>query len=603
MANFGDIVSTRSDFFTLSPAQVKTMKLGVFFVDDDDSFELSVRDRMRIFSLKDLPAGEEEYTSIYTEGGSAYLILRLYSLQRYLVGWTIDTSAIGNVSLPTSLASYIDLTTILRILIRARKIYNNDTISIKSIDKLSIMGFSSFMLVKGKCEIDGNNRTVKILEVYSPENTPDLNITKLTKELVSTDPNEVATVSDIYTDGAEFLFLVSLTGEFPTLDIRIEGTYTVPSGQEMSYYSVSGTVQNEREVDSSDIPDNKVKDILKYWLGAGVPEITYHYTRVLNKLSSAPATVQQLLDQEIIPFFATQDITFLVPILPLSSAEWFGVIERLYNHVVESSSKILDFDGEGTPKGQMERYLILGFSPTFLSQNNYENIGRLDGKLVGEGGRRAFVITYNFDDVSVSPVGKLSFLGGDCTPTLVALATVCTYIINKDPALPLTEKQIYGVELYGNKYDIYVLKKFHRNGIAFLYADDPYGPVRMYRSITFAYRFFGEKYGDPRGANILLEDTELSIIVPEDLMDKTNRTYLRQFRGQKITASLMKKIKEKFTKEVLSTYLQVGLVAAIDLGSFNIRQDPLDRTKLIGEYSYTPVYPVNKIWIYHAFSV
>jgi hypothetical protein len=217
------------------------------------------------------------------------------------------------------------------------------------------------------------------------------------------------------------------------------------------------------------------------------------------------------------------------------------------------------------------------------------------------------VFTGNFTDVSLpllfdaklNPSSKYIVNGVDMTYSLIGIPAIIQYVLG-DLAMPLTQKTIGGINLFGEKIGIVKLSDLYAEGASLLLADEPnQGSVVCYRSNLLSY-------GKLRKENVLLsypEDVEFTIMFIEDLMDKENRNYLKQFRGWKATKGNLEFIKNQFDKVVLTGYEQRGWVAYIDRSSLKIWMDENDPTLIRGYYKYRPVYPINKIWIEHFFIV
>ena len=283
----------------------------------------------------------------------------------------------------------------------------------------------------------------------------------------------------------------------------------------------------------------------------------------------------------------TMDITFLA-ITKVDSTLFTNALQK----VETLSDKV---------NGQMERYLLWSLTDDFTSSDI--NTYLTQAQASASQGKRVFFVIPHSNDVKVymwrnsdgSYSSNVNVTAPDSsqsiTPVIEAIAALAVYASTGDPAEPLTEKSISGFYHYGTAFDTETIKTYTDQGVTILVADEPGGIPYVYRAILTCM------------PNLSIEDSELSIAVTEDLMDKENREFLKRFRGKKALDKRLRSIKSLFINQVLNEYLRREWIADFDKSSVSITQNATDPTRIDGYYKYRPVYPINKIWVDHEFIV
>jgi len=149
-----------------------------------------------------------------------------------------------------------------------------------------------------------------------------------------------------------------------------------------------------------------------------------------------------------------------------------------------------------------------------------------------------------------------------------------------DPAVPPTNKQVYGITS-GVEGTVRLWNDSRKNAIAAVggtILEDRYNNLFVRHALTIS--------------QASIEDSEISIVLAEAYMAKRLRDAHQQFIGQKLTNNLLAAVAST-TKKVLD-----GLVADQIIRSYtpaNVFQDTVNPTKVFILFNYKPIYPTNQV--------
>jgi len=149
-----------------------------------------------------------------------------------------------------------------------------------------------------------------------------------------------------------------------------------------------------------------------------------------------------------------------------------------------------------------------------------------------------------------------------------------------DPAVPPTNKQVYGISS-GEEGQVRLWNDSRKDTIAAIggtVLEDRFNNLFVRHALTIS--------------QASVEDSELSIMLAEAYMAKVLRDNHQQFIGKKLTDSLLAGV-ETTVKKSLD-----GLVADVIIRSYetpSVYQDTVNPTWVYVKFEYTPIYPTNVI--------
>ena len=197
-----------------------------------------------------------------------------------------------------------------------------------------------------------------------------------------------------------------------------------------------------------------------------------------------------------------------------------------------------------------------------------------------------FDITYDFwynPDGSVTQDYRfLDGYGNDITPQLMALSSAARYCGFRDPAEPLTEKDIRGFTFRNSPMSSKALE-IMRDDWGAMVIENRFKTAVVSRSINMSLPVLS------------VEDGELNISATELLYIKPDiRRRMVKYRGRKNLTPILHAVKRTITTALLQ-YMNMTIIKGF--GNVRAYQDPVERTKVRVEFDYEVIYPINKTWV------
>lgn len=246
-----------------------------------------------------------------------------------------------------------------------------------------------------------------------------------------------------------------------------------------------------------------------------------------------------------------------------------------------------------SPENARERF---GFVSTTAAIMSDSDVSKVTNKILALGGsnRIAYVVTdggqphldswqntvdrYNVIKGTTEELSYTSDLAVDGPWHAIAMMGMVANL--SDPAVPPTNKQVYGISsgLEGTVRLWMDAKKDTIASIGGTILEDRYNNLFVRHALTIS--------------QASVEDSELSIVLAEAYMAKVLRTNHAQFIGRKLTDSLLAGV-SKVTKDSLDGLVRDQLIRSYNTPS--VYQDTLKPTWVYVKFTYKPIYPTNVV--------
>lgn len=247
--------------------------------------------------------------------------------------------------------------------------------------------------------------------------------------------------------------------------------------------------------------------------------------------------------------------------------------------------------------GQKERYAIFGGYNGIDVSNVKSKVASFHAKsdkgkrgifIYPDGGKISVSTWVNPDGTVLTDYCPVDVNGRDITHIIFGISAIARYLGLNDLTEPLTEKDIRGFTFKNVPDTDETLKSLRDFGVMVVVNSS--GTPVVERSINMSLPYTS------------LEDAELSICVWEDWMKGDIRRRLRKFRGKKMLGSVLAAAKDTI-RDALGYYVQAPRqwITAFDEKSIVVRNDEIEKDKLVGYFEYMPVYPINWIYITYGF--
>ena len=177
--------------------------------------------------------------------------------------------------------------------------------------------------------------------------------------------------------------------------------------------------------------------------------------------------------------------------------------------------------------------------------------------------------------------------GIDITQLVMSGAAVARYCGFRDPAMPLTEKDVVGFTFKGRNFTNQQIEQLRGFGCMVIENNNSVAVVSQ--SINMSHPVLG------------IEDGEMNICVTEDWMKYDLRNRLRSYRGKKMLGRILRAAQNTLT-EALRQYVDNLRIAYFDAASVSVTQDANQRDRLKGYFKYMPIYPINQIQVEYEFT-
>lgn len=269
---------------------------------------------------------------------------------------------------------------------------------------------------------------------------------------------------------------------------------------------------------------------------------------------------------------------------------WSDIGKNVYAHCESLSDPV---------HGQMERFAILA-APYVATQSMATEHTLLQAlQNTGSKGKFGFLVCPDNFEVTIDQWTdidgevQLDYIledayENDLNPQVFSICTVARYCGFRDPAEPLTEKDIRGFTFQKPPLPPVAIEKL-RDDWGALFVENRFETAVVSRSIN-------------AGLPVLsLEDGEMSIACTENLYIIPDlRRRVRKYRGKKMLQKWVTAIKTTVFN-ALTQYKSIGII--VDFTGVTAWQDPAELDKVRVSFSYMPVYPINRIWIFFTYTI